>query len=182
MNALNVFPTRFYETQINQDLAFAILEDIKSKKPQIDIVHEATQSIPVSDMSTDFSCPIDIPLFDQHVVPHLQQEFNELGIRLTVLQKWVSCYTGPYGVHPMHNHANGWEGIPQFAAIMYLTAAGETEFFNTALHSNQYSLKVSAEVGKVIFFPAIIPHQYNNVSFDGNHRYTLPFNIMLENL
>jgi len=182
MNRLEIFPTIFYETNIDPRLAFDILEDIKSKKTRIDLVHESTQITPVSDYSTDFIEPIDVPLFDQHVVPQLINEFKEMDVSLEIGNKWVSCYTGPDGCHPMHIHAKRFSGVPEFSAILYLTSIGYTDFFNTTLHSDQYQHSIESQVGKIVFFPSIIPHQYRAERFDGNHRYTLPFNVILHGL
>lgn len=174
-----LFPTMFYETQIPQDLCFMVLDEIKSKQNAIDTVSEATQILPVSDYSTDFIHAIRIESFWNDVVPMLQKEWNERGMQMINIHPWVSCYTGPAGHHPLHNHSGGYDGRLHYSAILYLTKTGMTDFFSvdvTAEH-NMYCHK--SDVGSVIFFPSIIPHQYRAEHYDGNARYTLPFNCEL---
>ena len=177
-----LFPTLFYETRISKDLCFAILDEIKSKQGQIDTVSEATQIQPLSDYSTDFAHTIHIEHFWDHVVPQLQDEWRQLDKNMINIHPWVSCYTGPGGHHPLHNHTQMYDGRLHMSAIIYLSEVGMTDFFSTDATACTTQHCEKSEVGKVVFFPSIIPHQYRSEHFDGNARYTLPFNCELVNL
>lgn len=171
-----LFPTMFYETQIPRDLCFAVLDEIKSKQDMIDTVSEATQIHPVSDYSTDFMHTIRIDLFWDEVIPRLQMEWESLGKEMVNIHSWVSCYSGPSGHHPLHNHKPGYDGRLHYSAILYLSDVGMTDFYtiDTTAQNNMYCQK--SQLGTVLFFPSIIPHQYRSEQYDGNTRYTLPFN------
>ena len=177
-----LFPTMFYETQIPKDLSFAILDEIKYKQQTIELVSEATQIIPVSDYATDFAHSIRIEHFWNDAVPFLQNEWKQIGYRMENILSWVSCYTGPHGHHPLHNHEPGYSGRMHYSAILYLTRTGMTDFFNTSVAARDYQYTNTHDVGSVIFFPSIIPHQYRSEQFDGQPRYTLPFNCELASL
>lgn len=177
-----VFPTMFYETKIDGHLAFAILEEIKTKQNQIDTVSEATQIIPVSDYSTDFVHSIRIDSFWDCVVPGLQLELSQFKLKMENIHSWVSCYTGPYGHHPLHNHHGTFTGKVLYSGILYLTRVGATDFFNIDPTSQHTQYQHAADIGSIVLFPSIIPHQYNSSQFDGNARYTLPFNFELVSL
>lgn len=171
-----VFPTLFYETSIPEKLAVDILSYIKTREADIRIVSEASQPHPTSDYATDFSCPIDIPLFDQYVLPHVQNEVAQLGYRYELECHWVSCYTGACGSHSMHNHQSGYDGKVHMSAILYLSNVGVTDFFSTSLVASTYMHSVASQIGKIVLFPSIVPHQYRAEQYDGNSRYTVPFN------
>lgn len=174
-----LFPTMFYETEIPKDLCFAVLDEIKSKQHCIDTVSEATQIQPLSDYSTDFAHTIRIDTFWNQVVPILQEQWHQYEKRMENINSWVACYTGPGGHHPLHNHSSGYDGRLHYSGILYLSDVGMTDFFTvdqTASHT-QYCHK--SRVGNVIYFPSIMPHQYRAEHFDGNARYTLPFNCEL---
>jgi hypothetical protein len=177
-----LFPTMFYEAKISDDLAFAVLEEIKSKQFQIDTVSEATQIIPVSDYSTDFVHSIRIDSFWDHVVPQLQEEWTKLNMTMANIHSWVSCYTGPSGHHPLHNHKMGYDGRLHYSAILYLSRVGTTDFFSLDCSARNHQYSHQSSFGSVIFFPSIIPHQYRSDHYDGNARYTLPFNCEIVNL
>lgn len=174
-----LFPTMFYETEIPKDICFAVLDEIKSKQHCIDTVSEATQIQPISDYSTDFAHTIRINTFWDEVVPRLQMDWESMGKEMVNIHPWVSCYTGPAGHHPLHNHASGYNGRLHYSAIIYLSGVGMTDFFSTDATACSTQHCEKSEVGKVVFFPSIIPHQYRAEHFDGNARYTLPFNCEL---
>lgn len=174
-----LFPTMFYETHISHDLCFSVLNEIKSKQSQIDMISEATQIQPVSDYSTDFMHSIRIETFWNDVVPTLQNEMRKINFRMENIQPWVACYTGPCGYHPIHNHEHGYDGRLHYSAILYLTSVGTTDFFTMGSSAHQYRHSEASQLGKVIFFPSILPHQYRSDHFDGNARYVLPFNCEL---
>lgn len=176
MNELQVFPTLFYEMRIDPKLAIDIVSYIKTQEPAIRNISEATQPHPVSDYSTDFSNPIDVPLFDQYVMPEINNAAASIGYTFELSQYWISCYTGPSGSHPMHNHQEKYNGRIMMSAILYLSNIGFTDFFTTSYTADQYMYSVPSEMGKIIFFPSIVPHQYRAEQYDGNSRYTLPFN------
>jgi truncated hemoglobin YjbI len=177
-----LFPTLFYETQISQDLCFAMLEEIKSKQNRIDTVSEATQIQPLSDYSTDFAHTIRIDHFWDYAVPDLQEQWKQFGKEMVNIHSWVSCYTGPGGHHPLHNHHGGYDNKLHYSAIIYLSNTGMTDFFSIDATANCAQHCENSEVGKVVFFPSIIPHQYRSEHYDGNARYTLPFNCEIVNL
>jgi len=174
-----LFPTLFYEIDIDSNLALKVLNEIKDKQNQINTVSEATQIHPVSDYSTDFLNTIPIETFDNEVIPYLQHEWAQLNTRMENIYSWVSCYTGPHGCHPMHNHQDGYRNNLAYSAILYLTSVGSTDFFTVAPSAHNYIYAHESRIGNVIFFPSIIPHQYRTESYDGNNRYTLPFNCEL---
>lgn len=174
-----LFPTMFYETQIPQDLCFSVLDEIKSKQHMIDTVSEATQVHPISDYSTDFIHSIRIESFWDNVVPILQNEWAQMKQQMVNIQPWVSCYTGPAGHHPLHNHKQGYDGRIHYSAILYLTKTGMTDFFTVDVTARENMYCHQSNLGSVIFFPSIIPHQYRAEHYDGNVRYTLPFNCEL---
>jgi len=174
-----LFPTMFYESKINDDLAFHVLNEIKQKQFAIDTVSEATQVIPISDYSTDFVHSIRIDSFWEEVIPQLQDEWRQLNLRMENIHSWVSCYTGPGGHHPLHTHTPGYNGRNAYSGILYLTRVGSTDFFNVDVTAQNTQYTHQSEIGSVIFFPSIIPHQYRAGQFDGNARYTLPFNCEL---
>lgn len=180
MQPVPVFPTMFYETKINIDLAYDIIKEIKELEPTIRNISEATQPHPVSQYSTDFSKPLHINLFHDHVVPFLESEVEKIGYKFKLTSSWVSCYTGPHGSHPMHHHSGGWDGKTRYSGILYLSNIGYTDFFTSNMSAENYMHVVSSEVGKVVFFPSIVPHQYRTEQYDGNNRYTLPFNCDFE--
>lgn len=175
-----LFPTMFYEIDIDPNLALAVLNEIKDKKHQIDTVSEATQAKPVSDYSTDYGNRIPIETFDNQVISFLQDEWSQTNVRMRVSSSWVSCYTGPTASHPMHNHDSGYEYRTMYSAILYLTSVGNTDFFTVTPTAHQSFYSHTSKMGNIIFFPSIIPHQYYNHCYDGNDRYTLPFNCSLE--
>lgn len=175
-----LFPTMFYETEISKELSFAVLDEIKQKQHMIDTVSEATQIHPLSDYSTDFYHTIRIETFWNDVVPELQQQWKELdNLMMANIQPWVSCYTGPGGHHPLHNHSVGYNGRLHYSAILYLTNVGMTDFFSVDATAYARQHCEHSKVGKVIYFPSIVPHQYRAEHYDGNARYTLPFNFEL---
>jgi hypothetical protein len=176
LNELSVFPTIFYETQIDKDLSLEILKEIKDNQQIVDIISESTQPHPVSDYSTDYAHPLYIKTFWERVVPGLNQELSQFNFTFDVLQSWIACYTGPAGHHPLHNHVSGYDGNIPISGILYLTEVGFTDFFNVSVISQNNTFHVKSEVGKIILFPSIIPHQYRSESYDGNSRYVLPFN------
>lgn len=171
-----LFPTLFYETKINENLAYDIIDEIKQLEPKVRNISEATQPHPISDYATDFSSPLRVELFHQYVVPQLSEEIAEIGYHLSMGTSWVSCYTGPHGSHPMHNHVEGYDGRINYSAILYLSNIGYTDFFTTSPTAANCMHSIKSEVGKVVFFPSIMPHQYRTEMYDGNSRYTLPFN------
>ena len=177
-----LFPTMFFETKISNDLAFEVLEEIRQKQFHIDTVSEATQVIPVNDYSTDFVHAIRIDSFWEKVIPQLQDEWAKLNKQMQNIHSWVSCYTGPGGHHPLHNHYSGYDGRNMYSAVLYLTRVGCTDFFSVDMTASNTQYIHQSEVGSVIFFPSIIPHQYRASHFDGNARYTLPFNCELVSL
>jgi len=177
-----LFPTMFFETKIDENLAISVLEEIRSKQFQIDTVSEATQIIPVSDYSTDFCHTIRIDSFWDHVVPQLQEEWSKLNRQMVNIHSWVSCYTGPNGHHPLHNHNMGYDGRLHYSAILYLTRVGCTDFFSLDASAQNHQYSYPSGMGHILFFPSIIPHQYRSEHFDGNARYTLPFNCELASL
>ncbi|MDB4726097.1 hypothetical protein OAF54_01580 [bacterium] len=179
MNKLEVFPTIFYETNIGVELANDIVHEIKENEDKIKNTSEATQPHPVTDYATDFCNPVSINLFHNYVLPHLRNEFDAMGYDMQFLQSWVSCYTGPHGSHPMHIHARGYNGQLKFSGILFLSNVGHTDFFSVNMMADEYQYSVPSEQGKIVIFPSIVPHQYRAESYDGNHRYTLPFNIDL---
>jgi len=174
-----LFPTMFYEAKIDDDLAFNVLEEIKAKQFQIDTISEALQIIPVSDYSTDFVHSIRIDTFWDHVVPQLQEEWSKLNMQMANIHSWVSCYTGPSGHHPLHNHKMGYDGRLHYSAILYLSRVGTTDFFSLDSSARNHQYNYQSNFGNIIFFPSIIPHQYRSEHYDGNARYTLPFNCEL---
>ncbi len=176
-----LFPTMFYEIDIDANLALAVLNEIKEKKHHIDTVSEATQPKPVSDYSTDYTNRVPIETFDNEVISFLQNEWSQFNIRMEKIESWVSCYTGPNANHPMHNHhaANGYQYRSSYSAILYLTSVGTTDFFSVTPPASQSFYSHSSRMGNVVFFPSIIPHQYYNNCYDGNERYVLPFNCDL---
>ena len=175
-----LFPTMFYEIDIDANLALAVLNEIKEKKHHIDTVSEATQPKPVSDYSTDYTNRVPIETFDNEVISFLQNEWSQFNIRMEKIESWVSCYTGPNANHPMHNHhATGYQYRSSYSAILYLTSVGTTDFFSVTPPASQSFYSHSSRLGNVVFFPTIIPHQYYNNNYDGNERYVLPFNCDL---
>jgi len=179
MNTIELFPTLFFETYINTQLAIDILSEIKKKEPEIRNISEASQSQPIKDYSTDFCHPVEIELFDRFVTEHMCKEFKKINYDVEMKNSWVSCYTGAHGAHAMHNHSKGWNGNGEYACILYLSDIGKTDFFNTSLISDNYIKSIKSRMGKVIVFPGIIPHQFVVDKYDGNSRYTLAFNISL---
>lgn len=171
-----VFPTMFYEMNVDPQLAMDIVQYIKTREPEIRNISEATQPHPVSDYATDFSCPIEIPLFMQHVMPEIQKSAASIGYQFNLSNYWVSCYTGPAGSHPMHNHQEKYNGRIMMSAILYLANVGYTDFFSMSYSADRYQHSIRSELGKIVFFPSIVPHQYRAEQYDGNSRYTLPFN------
>ena len=99
-----LFPTMFYETEVPKDLCLSVLDEIKQKQDMINTVSEATQIHPVSDYATDFVHSIHIETFWDQVIPFLQNEWQKYGVMMANVNSWVSCYTGPAGHHPLHNH------------------------------------------------------------------------------
>jgi hypothetical protein len=177
-----LFPTMFYETQIPNDLCFAVLDEIKSKQHMIDTVSEASEIHPISDYSTDFSHSIKIDSFWNDVIPILQEQWSKFNTQMINIHSWVSCYTGPAGHHPLHNHSQGYDGRMHYSAILYLTRVGMTDFFNIDITAQQNMYCHQSKIGSILFFPSIIPHQYRAEHYDGNARYTLPFNCELVSL
>lgn len=180
---LPLFPTIFYETYIEKDICLDIIAEIKSKEEEIKRISEATQPIPIDDYSTDFSVPIKMDLFEKEVVPRLQDYCERsLNMRMEMLGSWISCYTGPFGAHPMHVHVNEYKCAMHYSAILYLSNIGTTDFFSASPITQYTQHSVQSEIGKVVFFPSIIPHQYRPDQWDGNNRYTLPFNVRFHNV
>jgi len=171
-----VFPTMFYEMNIDPNLAIDIIAYIKEQEPRIRSISEASQPHPITDYATDFAHPIHIPLFHEHVIPAVEASASSIGYKFQLENYWVSCYTGPAGSHPMHNHQEKYNGRIMMSAILYLSDIGFTDFFNMSYSADQYMYSVPSKMGKIVFFPSIVPHQYRAEQYDGNSRYTLPFN------
>ena len=179
MNEMPVFPTMFYEAHLDRGIAFQVLDEIKSKRQIIDIVSEATQPHPVSDYSTDYSHSIRIESFWDFVVPFLDEQLAELNQKIEIFNSWVACYSGPAGHHPLHNHHLGYDGRNMYSGILYLSDIGNTDFFSTSITCKRNTFTSPSEIGKIVLFPSIIPHQYRSERYDGNTRYVLPFNGQL---
>lgn len=177
-----LFPTMFYETEVPKDLCLSVLDEIKQKQDMINTVSEATQIHPVSDYATDFVHSIHIETFWDQVIPFLQNEWQKYGVMMVNVNSWVSCYTGPAGHHPLHNHKQGFDGRMHYSAILYLTSIGMTDFFTVDVSAKDSMHCHQSSLGSCLFFPAIVPHQYRSEHYDGNPRYTLPFNCELVNL
>jgi len=176
-----VFPTSIYEMHISRDLALHLLDEIKSNQKVIEVISSATQPHPISDYSTDYTDPLRFNTFWDEVVPDMNKSLVENDMQMEVVQSWVSCYSGPSGHHPLHNHSPGYGRAGAYSGILYLSDIGFTDFFSVAYQADETQYSVPSQLGKVVLFPSIIPHQYRPERYDGNARYVLPFNGYLEN-
>jgi len=174
-----LFPTMFYETQIPRDLCFAVIEEIKNKQEMIDIVSESTQIQNINQYSTDFKHPIHIERFWNDVVPMLQNDWKKFNKQMIDIFSWVSCYIGQEANHPLHNHYTGYGKKIHYSGILYLSDVGVTDFLSIDATAILSQHQEHSQIGKVIYFPSIIPHYYRPDQLDGNTRYTLPFNFEL---
>ena len=92
---------------------------------------------------------------------------------------WVSCYIGQQANHPLHNHYAGYGKKMHYSGILYLSDVGVTDFLSSDATAILSQHQEHSQIGKVIYFPSVIPHLYRPDQLDGNTRYTLPFNFEL---
>jgi hypothetical protein len=180
MRALDVFPTKFFEFNIDRNDAYNVINEILRNREQIKTISSTTQPQSTDVYQTDFCDPIKLETFEQ-IIQNISSKFAEYNSTFVLKEYWTAIYKS-FGWHNLHNHNYGITDTINYSGILYLSDIGSTTFFSDSPTSFESSVNIQSQTGKIIFFPAKLPHVYEPTLVEANERFVVPFNGSLTNV
>lgn len=179
MNGIDVFPTKFFEFQLDKVDSLNILNEIKRKEKDIKLISSTRQFQSVNDYITDYHTPsnsgdVIIENLDKVFKP-IEVYFNQYNADFRVIGYWTAVYI-KNGFHTLHNHQEFILDKRNYSGIIYLSDIGGTTFYSTSPSSFQTIFYSKSSMGKVLIFPSSIPHDVEPTFDEKNKRYIISFN------
>lgn len=177
-NALDVFPTRFFEMKLDQVDAFNVLNEILRKEDEIRMISSTRQEQSSDCYATDFSSykddiRIDLKSMDL-VFELIRKNFEENNCTISFRKYWTAIYSKT-AHHSTHNHYFGILDRFNYSGILYLTDIGGTNFFSTNPSSLETDFHSHSRMGKILIFPSALPHSVEPMMNDAK-RVIVSFN------
>ena len=184
MIGLDLFPTRFFEIQLDKVDAFNLLHEIVRKEDEIKIISLTRQNQSIDDYITDFTYDRDsenvkLDNIDK-IFKVIKNNFEENNSNIDIVDYWTSVYF-KNGHHSLHNHRMDILDRCNYSGIIYLSDLGSTDFYSTSLTSFHSKYQCVSKMGKVIIFPSDIPHVALPTYSEENKRYVVAFNCEIRN-
>lgn len=156
---VDLFPSKFFSFQFTDtELLQSIVEEIYSKKQSMKATSWAQGSGKSEEnYVTDFSNPQCIKSFEM-ASQKIVEALGEVGLQYQLTKYWTALYK-KFSIHELHEHNGGILQPINYSGILYLSDVGLTEFFSHNPSSFQTSTRIPSQYGRVIMFPASIPHQ-----------------------
>ena len=180
MKGLDVFSTKFFEHKIDTSDAYNIINEILRKRDQIKLISSTSQRQSTEVYQTDYTDPVKLETFES-IISKINAQFEKYNAIFTLREYWASIYKFE-GHHPLHNHSFGLTDYANYSGILYLSSIGNTTFFSTSPTSFESSVDIQSEVGKIVLFPATLPHVYQPTFVESNERFVVAFNGNLINV
>ena len=179
MIELDVFPTRFFQFDINPEETFNVLNEVLSIKDRLELVSMAQSDQYIGNYQTDFFSPTELKNFETVINKIVAPNFTKNNLKFKMKMYWTARYK-KYGFHTMHNHIFHFFDNVNYSGIFYLGDNGSTEFFNVSPTSVNTKFLVESVLGKIILFPSTIPHCYSPILECENERYIIAFNCEIK--
>ena len=153
-----IFPTEILTFQFNKEEIRPLIDEVVSKKEEIKKINSIYDNHGgIGDYHTVKLIEYEKLMF---LILHYFQNNNNSFL---MKNYWTAIYSLS-GLHNKHIHANFVRGNEEnYSSVLYLTAMGETKFYNsnpTCIHDHA---TVASEVGKLIFFPSNLLHSGENL-------------------
>jgi len=179
INALEVFPVRFFETAFPN--ATDVLQEVALKRKEIKVVSAAHRAENNHDYITDFEKPVKIDAFEQGF-SLLQESMNSQGLKAELMHYWTALYKRN-GSHGVHEHRSDILDRTNYSGVLHLSNLGGTTFFAPAEPCFNKELLVQSKFGNVTMFPASLLHAYApGNAMNSAERIIMSFNVRIEAL
>lgn len=184
MIGLDLFPTKFFEIQLDTGDAFNLLKEIMRKEDEIKIISSTRQIQSIEEYATDFSYQDDSKVVKlenlEKVFNIIKNEFDKNNSLIEVIDYWTAIYLKT-GYHGLHTHKNNILDKCNYSGIIYLSDLGGTTFYSPSLTSFESNFVSKSEMGKILIFPSNVPHAVNATLVEENKRYIVSFNCEIRN-
>ena len=183
MIGLDLFPTRFFQINLDQVDAYNVLNEILRKEDEIRLISSTRQKQSSDEYATDYRyshTQNSIGLETMNVVfDKLKIIFEENNSTIDIDSYWTAIYSKT-AHHSSHTHANSILDTINYSGILYLTDIGSTDFYSTNPSSFQDKFTSNSEFGKILIFPSSIPHSVEP-TLDESKRVVVAFNCEIRN-
>ena len=178
LEEFDIFPTKFFTTRIDDDnLLSSLTQEVYDSKEEIKKLSWATQEQSCENYITDYCKPKKYEAFGR-VADLLKNIFSESGLEFDLYRYWTALYK-KYSIHEMHSHKSSILLNPNYSGILYMSNVGDTNFFSTNPSSFNNTTSIKSEHGRIVMFPANVPHQVVT-NFDSDvERCVIAFNFRL---
>ena len=167
-----IFPTVIRKFQFNEDEMSALLKEMVDKKEEIKETSFFYSINHYENYYTDYKKPTQIREYEA-LMNLVANQFASQGYTLELGRYWTAIY-GKDSAHNAHNHHSL---RANFSSILYLTDGGSTSLISSNHTSDQHEHFETAEVGKLIIFPA---SQWHYVTYkESNERIIISSNLRI---
>ena len=179
ITVLEKFPTIFFETMLEKQAAYNVLDEVVSKKDKIKQISSATIDQSTENYATDYNNPIELESFNFVLEGLAELFYTEHKLKFELAEYWVAMYKDA-GYHSMHTHSNSiFSGSPNYSGVLYLSNIGGTRLFTDKAYVLESSFTADSEFGKIFCFPSKIVHEYTPNELGNDDRYVVAFNFNL---
>ena len=167
-----IFPTLIRKFQFNDDEISPLLKEIVRKKEGIKETSFFYSMNHYENYYTDYKKPTVLTEYEA-LMDLVSNQFASQGYTFELGRYWTAIY-GKNSAHNAHNH-NSLKA--NFSSILYLTDGGSTSLISSNHTSEQNEHFESAQVGKLIIFPA---SQWHYVTYkENNERIIISSNLRI---
>ena len=180
IKALDIFPTTIMQLSIDPQACNNLLEEIESKKHTMRLVSNTTQEQKPENTITDYVSPVKLQWFEKRWDQAVTKEFKDAEKKISLVTYWSAIYSAN-AIHYKHNHSLGYlDSSANYSGILYLSNFGHTSFFSPNHTALVTQFDYLSEFSKMILFPSTLLHEVKSHAQDGNQRYVVSFNAVVE--
>ena len=176
LETVDLFPSKFFSFQFTDtEILQSIVEEVYSKKEKMTATSWAQGGGKSEDnYVTDYKNPQKIESFEV-AFSQVLNALEQINLQYEMTRYWTALYK-KFSIHELHEHNGGILQPINYSGILYLSDVGLTEFFTHNPSSFTNNVRIPSQYGRVILFPASIPHQVIT-DFDFNvERCVIAFN------
>lgn len=179
INQVELFPTTFFNLQIDPNACRNLLSEIEQQKDSMKIISNATQNQSTRDYITDYSSPTKLEWFEKIWNQAVVEDFEQMGMKISLVYYWCAIYSHN-AVHSKHTHRSGYLDSTNYSGILYLSNIGNTTFYSPNHTSKISEQNYESSFANMILFPSTVIHEVKPHQNDGNQRYVVSFNVVIE--
>ena len=179
INRVELFPSTFLNLQVDPNACRNILSEIEQQKDSMKIISNAIQQQSTSDYITDYGSPTKLEWFEKIWNQAVVEEFKEMGIKVSLVCYWTAIYNHN-AIHLKHTHRSGYLDPTNYSGILYLSNIGKTTFYSPNHTSTISEHDYESSFANMVLFPSTIIHEVKPHANDGNERYVVSFNAVVE--